>query len=131
LPMDVVVAPGITSSENAQNVETDKIPCELMGLDIGEETRAMFIDIIKNANTIFWNGPMGVFEEPAFRAGTEMLARAIAESDAFSVVGGGDSVALINELGIADKFGHLSTGGGASLEYISGVTLPGIKALLD
>jgi phosphoglycerate kinase len=130
LPMDVVAASGI-SSPKGQNLEVDKIPSDMMGLDIGTDTVDMFINILQNAKTIFWNGPMGVFEEPAFRSGTEMLAKAIAELDSFSVVGGGDSVALINDLGLADKFGHISTGGGASLEFISGVKLPGIEALRE
>jgi len=128
LPMDVIAAQGVSSPEG-KNVEVDKIPHNLMGLDIGEETREVFINIIFSARTIFWNGPVGVFEEKPFRKGTEMLAKAISESDAFTVVGGGDSIVLINDLGIADKFSHVSTGGGASLEFISGCALPGIIAL--
>ena len=128
LPMDVIAAQGVSSPEG-KNVEVDKIPHNLMGLDIGEETREVFINIIFSARTIFWNGPVGVFEEKPFRKGTEMLAKAISESDAFTVVGGGDSIVLINDLGIADKFSHVSTGGGASLEFISGCALPGITAL--
>ena len=130
LPMDVIAAQGVSSPEG-KNVEVDKIPHNLMGLDIGEETREVFINIIFSARTIFWNGPLGVFEEKPFRKGTEMIAKAMSESDAFTVVGGGDSVVLINDLGIADKFGHVSTGGGASLEFISGCALPGITALCE
>lgn len=129
LPMDVIVAPGVTSP-HGENVEVDRIPDGMMGLDIGEETREVFINILQNSHTIFWNGPMGVFEEEPFRMGTEMLARAISGCDAFSVIGGGDSVALINELGLAGEIDHISTGGGASLEFISGAQLPGITALL-
>lgn len=130
LPMDVIVAPGV-SSQTGENVDVDNIPPGMMGLDIGEETREVFISILHNARTIFWNGPMGVFEEEPFRKGTDMLAKAISACDAFSVIGGGDSVVVVNELGIADDFDHISTGGGASLEFISGVNLPGIVALLD
>jgi len=128
LPMDIVVAQGVSSLDGT-NVEIDKIPPHMMGLDIGEETRKVFAEILHGAKTIFWNGPFGVFEEKPFKKGTEAIAIAIAESGAFTVVGGGDSVAVINDLGIADKFGHVSTGGGASLEFISGCTLPGITAL--
>jgi len=130
LPMDVVIAPGV-SSQTGENVDVDNIPHGMMGLDIGQETREVFISILQNARTIFWNGPMGVFEEEPFRKGTDMLAKAISACDAFSVIGGGDSVVVVNELGIADDFDHISTGGGASLEFISGVNLPGIAALLD
>ena len=129
LPMDVIVAPGVTSP-HGENVEVDRIPDGMMGLDIGEETREVFINILQNSRTIFWNGPMGVFEEEPFRKGTEMLARAISGCDAFSIIGGGDSVALVNELGLANEIDHISTGGGASLEFISGAQLPGIVALL-
>jgi phosphoglycerate kinase len=129
LPMDVIVAPGVTSP-HGENVEVDRIPDGMMGLDIGEETREVFINILQNSRTIFWNGPMGVFEEEPFRKGTVMLARAISGCDAYSIIGGGDSVALVNELGLANEINHISTGGGASLEFISGAQLPGIVALL-
>ena len=130
LPMDVVIAKGV-SSQNTENVDVDNIPPGMMGLDIGQETREVFISILQSARTIFWNGPMGVFEEERFRMGTDMLAKAIAATDAFSVVGGGDTMVIINELGLADDFDHISTGGGASLEFISGVNLPGIASLVD
>ena len=130
LPMDVVVAPGVSSHET-EIVDVDNIPPGMMGLDIGVETREVFISILQNARTIFWNGPVGVFEEEPFRNGTYMLAKAIAATDAFSVVGGGDSMVVINELGLKDDFDHISTGGGASLEFISGVNLPGIAALIE
>ena len=128
LPMDVVVAPGVSSTE-VQNVEVDKIPLDMMGLDIGEQTQEVYTSILLNSRAIFWNGPMGVFEEEPFKSGTVKVAKAIAESDSFTVVGGGDSVVVINELGLADKFDHISTGGGASLELIGGVNLPGLAAL--
>lgn len=128
LPMDVVIAPGVSSSEG-MNVEVDNIPSGMMGLDIGEQTQDVYINILQNSRSIFWNGPMGVFEEEPFKDGTVKLAMAIAESDSFTVIGGGDSVVVINELGLADKFDHISTGGGASLELISGMNLPGLAAL--
>jgi phosphoglycerate kinase len=106
-----------------------QIPDGWMGLDIGPETAATYAAEAARAGTIFWNGPMGVFEIEAFASGTREVARAVATSDATSVVGGGDSLAAINQLGLGSRIDHLSTGGGASLEYVQGMTLPGVAAL--
>ncbi len=129
LPVDHLAAAEF--SENATPVAVDgrNIPDDLMGMDIGPKTIEMIKDAIKSAKTVVWNGPMGVFEFEAFSKGTEEVAKALAASDAISVVGGGDSVAAINKFGLADKISHVSTGGGASLEFLEGKVLPGIKAL--
>jgi phosphoglycerate kinase len=131
LPVDVVVAEAMEEGAESETVAVDGIPSGKMGLDIGLETVALFEGHISGASTIFWNGPMGVFEIDAFAKGTEGVARAIAESGATSVVGGGDSVAAINKLGLEDRMSHISTGGGASLEYVEGKELPGIAVLPD
>jgi phosphoglycerate kinase len=107
----------------------DEIPPDKMGLDIGPRTVELFEGHISGAKTIFWNGPMGVFEIDAFAKGTEGVARAVAESNATSVIGGGDSVAAVTKLGLEDRMSHISTGGGASLEYVEGKELPGVAAL--
>lgn len=129
LPVDHVCAASF--DENASPVAVDgvDIPSDLMGMDIGPKTVALIVDELKSAKSVVWNGPMGVFEFASFAKGTEAVARALADSDATSVVGGGDSVAAINKFGLADKISHVSTGGGASLEFLEGKTLPGIKAL--
>jgi 3-phosphoglycerate kinase len=131
LPVDVVVADAMEEGAETETVAVDSIPSGKMGLDIGPETVALFEGHISGASTIFWNGPMGVFEIDAFAKGTEGVARAVAESGATSVVGGGDSVAAVNKLGLEDRMSHISTGGGASLEYVEGKELPGIAVLPD
>jgi phosphoglycerate kinase len=131
LPVDVVVADAMEEGAEPETVASGGIPSGKMGLDIGPETVALFEGHISGASTIFWNGPMGVFEIDAFAKGTEGVARAVAESGATSVVGGGDSVAAVNKLGLEDRMSHISTGGGASLEYVEGKELPGIAVLPD
>ncbi|MDN5696724.1 MAG: phosphoglycerate kinase [Rubrobacter sp.] len=131
LPVDVVVASEMSESAESRAVEVDKIPPDMMGLDISIGSVGLFRGHIENAATVFWNGPMGVFEMSAFAKGTEGVARAVAESQAMSVVGGGDSVAAVAKLGLEQEMGFISTGGGASLEYIEGHELPGIAILPD
>jgi phosphoglycerate kinase len=131
LPVDIVVAEAMEEGAESETVAVDGIPSGKMGLDIGPETIALYEGHISSASTIFWNGPMGVFEIDAFAKGTEGVARAVAESRATSVVGGGDSVAAVNKLGLEDRMSHISTGGGASLEYVEGKELPGIAVLPD
>lgn len=127
LPVDHVVAAEL--KEGAENETVARIPDDKMGLDIGEKTIAAYSEIIKSAKTIVWNGPMGVFEKPPFDRGTVALAKAVAESGAISVVGGGDSEKAIKSAGVASKISHISTGGGASMEFLSGIELPGVAAL--
>ncbi len=129
LPQDHVVAAEL--KEGAENEVVETIPDGMMGLDIGPKTIADYAAIIKSAKTIIWNGPMGVFEKPPFDKGTVALAKAVAESGAVSVVGGGDSEKAIKSAGVTDKISHVSTGGGASLEFLSGIELPGVAALTD
>lgn len=133
VPVDIVVAEKFDADSPPKTVAADRIPQDRMGLDIGPESVRRFAALLSNAQTIFWNGPMGVFEFPAFAAGTRGIAQAIAEATrkgAFSVVGGGDSAAAVRALGIPEgDFSHISTGGGASLEYLEGKTLPGIEVL--
>jgi phosphoglycerate kinase len=133
LPADIVVADEFEADSPSETVAADRIPDDKMGLDIGPESVKRFTALLSNAQTIFWNGPMGVFEFPAFAAGTKGVAEAIigaTEKGAFSVVGGGDSAAAVRALGLPeDGFSHISTGGGASLEYLEGKTLPGIQVL--
>lgn len=131
LPVDVVISEKMEEGAESRSVGVDEIPSGWMGLDIGGETVELFRERIAGAKTIFWNGPMGVFEIDAFAKGTEGVARAVAESAATSVVGGGDSVAAVTKLGLEDEMSFISTGGGASLEYIEGKELPGVAALPD
>jgi phosphoglycerate kinase len=132
LPTDIVVAPEVTADAAATLVAADAIPADQIGLDIGPESAGAFAAHLRSAATVFWNGPMGVFELPAFAAGTKAVAQALTEIDGLSVVGGGDSAAAVRTLGFRDDaFGHISTGGGASLEYLEGKTLPGLAVLDD
>ena len=130
LPVDTVVAPYFGADAPATVVPSTEIPADQMGLDIGPNTRELFADAIKSAKTVVWNGPMGVFEFPAFAEGTKAVAKAMSESDAFSVIGGGDSASAVRNLGFDEStFSHISTGGGASLELLEGKVLPGIAVL--
>ncbi len=129
LPVDVVAAGEISAGAQTRLVPADEIPEGLLGLDIGPQTVEAFSGTIRGAATVFWNGPMGVFELERFAAGTMGVAKAVANSDAFSVVGGGDSLLAIKRSGLQDAFSHLSTGGGASLEFLEGRQLPGIEVL--
>ena len=135
LPVDVVVADSFPSPidgpVDVETVPVDAIPDDKEGLDIGEKTQAIFADAVKNAKTVVWNGPMGVFENPTLAKGTIAMAQALADSDATTIVGGGDSAAACEQLGFADKITHISTGGGASLEFLEGLELPGIACLQD
>jgi len=132
LPTDVVVAPEFKADSPATTVAADAIPADQIGLDIGPDSAKRFAAEIADARTVFWNGPMGVFEMPAFANGTKVVAQALTEVDGLSVVGGGDSAAAVRQLGFADDaFGHISTGGGASLEYLEGKELPGLAVLED
>ena len=130
LPTDIVVAPAFSPDAPATVVSADAIPADQMGLDIGPDSARAFAAAIRECKTLFWNGPMGVFEFPAFAHGTKVIAQALTEVDGISVVGGGDSAAAVRALGFTDnQFGYISTGGGASLEYLEGKELPGLKAL--
>ena len=130
VPVDVVVAPEFKADAPATVVDADSIPAEQMGLDTGPKTQALYAEAIATSKTVVWNGPMGVFEFPAFAAGTKAVAQAISDSEAFSVIGGGDSAAAVRTLGFDEStFSHISTGGGASLELLEGKTLPGISVL--
>ena len=131
IPVDVTVATAIDAPETAQNVAADQVPADRMALDIGPETAKMYQDAVMNAKTILWNGPMGVFEVDAFAVGTFAVANAVAKSPAYSIVGGGDSVASLERTGLNDEIDHISTGGGASLEFLEGKKLPGIEVLQD
>ena len=131
LPIDTVCADSFSNDANTQVVPVSEIPDGWEGMDIGPKTQALFAETIKNAKTVVWNGPMGVFEFPNFAKGTIAVAQAMADSDAVTIVGGGDSAAAVTQLGFADKIDHISTGGGASLEFLEGKTLPGVAALND
>ena len=135
LPIDTVVAADFTNPIDAEiavkTVSSNEIPDDMEGLDIGEKTRALFAEAAKSAKTVVWNGPMGVFENPTLAKGTIAVAQALADSNAVTIVGGGDSAAACEQLGFADKITHISTGGGASLEFLEGLELPGIACLQD
>ena len=135
LPVDTVVAAEFPNPIDApidvKTVDVSEIPADMEGMDIGEKTRALFADAVKSAKTVVWNGPMGVFENPTLAKGTIAVAQALADSEAITIVGGGDSAAACEQLGFADKITHISTGGGASLEFLEGLELPGIACLQD
>lgn len=135
LPIDTTIAKEFPDPIDAEIevsvVDADKIPADMMGLDIGPKTMALFADAAKSAKTVVWNGPMGVFENPVLAKGTIAVAKALAETDATTIIGGGDSAAAVMQLGFADKMSHISTGGGASLEYLEGKTLPGVAVIAD
>ena len=131
LPVDTVVADSFSNDANFKTVDSKAIPADWEGLDIGEKTVAVFADVVKHAKTVIWNGPMGVFEMSNFAKGTIAVAEAIASSDAISIIGGGDSAAAVEQFGFGDKVTHISTGGGASLEFLEGIVLPGIDCLND
>ncbi len=135
LPVDTVVAASfpdpIDAPIDVKTVSVDAIPADMEGMDIGEKTRELFADAVKSAKTVVWNGPMGVFENPTLAKGTIAMAQALADSAATTIVGGGDSAAACEQLGFADKITHISTGGGASLEFLEGLELPGIACLED
>jgi 3-phosphoglycerate kinase len=134
LPVDTIVAQEIDDDAPTREVSIADIPEDWIGVDIGPRTVDLYKAQIAGAKTIFWNGPMGIFEKPSFAEGTRAIARAIADATdrgATTIVGGGDSVAAINLLGITNRFTHISTGGGASLEFMEGRTLPGVEALCD
>jgi phosphoglycerate kinase len=141
LPTDVVVTTpdGVEFEPSIKRVEgapirvaaSDAIPADMMGVDIGPETRKLFAEEINSAKCVVWNGPMGITEIPEFREGTRSVAQSLADSEAYSVIGGGDVVAAVQQLGFGEKFNHICTGGGASLEFLEGKELPGIAALPD
>ena len=135
LPVDTVTASEFPNPIDAAievvTYDSNKIPADRMGLDIGEKTQALFADAVKTAKTVVWNGPMGVFENPTLAAGTIAVAKSLAETDATTIIGGGDSAAAVNQLGFGDKMSHISTGGGASLEFLEGKELPGVAAAND
>lgn len=135
LPVDTVVADSfpnpIDGDIEISTVDADAIPADKMGLDIGEKTADLFAEAVKSAKTVVWNGPMGVFENPTLAKGTIAVAKALADTDATTIIGGGDSAAAVIQLGFADKMSHISTGGGASLEYLEGKVLPGIAVIAD
>ncbi|MDI9441638.1 MAG: phosphoglycerate kinase [Firmicutes bacterium] len=131
LPVDIRVAKEFSPDAENKVVSVKEIPADWEGLDIGPETAKLFAGIVKEAGTVVWNGPMGVFEFEAFAQGTRAIAQALADSDAVSIIGGGDSAAAVEQMGLADKMTHVSTGGGASLEFLEGKVLPGVAALND
>ncbi|MCD5407118.1 MAG: phosphoglycerate kinase [Desulfotomaculum sp.] len=131
LPTDAVVAPALDAVTAVKTVPVEQVPDDYMILDIGPQTAQKFAAVLEKAGTVVWNGPMGVFEQAAFAKGTETVATALAQSDAVSIVGGGDSAAAVQKMGVADGISHISTGGGAALEFLEGKELPGVMALSD
>ena len=131
IPVDTVTADAFSNDANVKVVDAGQIDDGWMGLDIGPKTRELFANAVKDAKTVVWNGPMGVFEMPNFAAGTVAVAQALADTDAVTIIGGGDSAAAVNQLGFGDKMTHISTGGGASLEFLEGKELPGVAATTD
>ena len=135
LPVDTAVAASFPNPIDAEisvdYVPSDEIPADKMGLDIGPKTQELFAEAAKTAKTVVWNGPMGVFENPTLAKGTIAVAKALAETDATTIIGGGDSAAAVMQLGFGDKMSHISTGGGASLEYLEGKVLPGVAAIAE
>ncbi len=131
LPVDTIVADKFGEDANIKNVPRDQIPADWEGLDIGEKSRELFAEAIKGAKTVIWNGPMGVFEIEKFAGGTKAVAAALAQCQGTTIIGGGDSAAAVEQLGYANKMTHISTGGGASLEFLEGLELPGVAALND
>ena len=135
LPVDTTIASEfpdpIDSEIDIEVVSSDSIPSDKMGLDIGTKTAELYAEAVKSAKTVVWNGPMGVFENPVLAKGTIAVAQSLADTDAVTIIGGGDSAAAVIQLGFADKMSHISTGGGASLEYLEGKVLPGIDVIAD
>ncbi len=135
LPIDTTITKDFPNPIDAEieisNVDSDKIPADMMGLDIGVKTQELYAEAVKSAKTVVWNGPMGVFENPILAKGTIAVAKSLAETDATTIIGGGDSAAAVIQLGFADKMSHISTGGGASLEYLEGKVLPGVDVIAD
>ena len=131
LPVDTVIADKFAADANTDVVESGQIPDGWQGLDIGPKTVELYCDAVKDAGTVIWNGPMGVFEFEKFAVGTKAVAEALSKTDAITIIGGGDSAAAVQQLGYADKMTHISTGGGASLEFMEGKVLPGIACLQD
>ena len=131
LPVDTVIANDFDNPTEIRTVDAGKIPAGWQGLDIGPKTIELFSEAVKSAKTVVWNGPMGVFEKPEFAKGTLAIATAMAESDATTIIGGGDSAAAVTQMGLAPKMSHISTGGGASLEFLEGKVLPGVACLKD
>ena len=135
LPVDTAIAPAFPDPIDAQievdYVDVENMPADQLGLDIGPKTAELYAEAAKTAKTVVWNGPMGVFENPVLAKGTIAVAKALAETDATTIIGGGDSAAAVNQLGFADKMSHISTGGGASLEFLEGKELPGVAAADD
>ena len=131
LPVDTVIADDFSNDANSKVVSSGEIPDGWQGLDIGPKTTSIFCEAVRDAKTVVWNGPMGCFEMPKFAAGTEAVAKALADTKAVTIIGGGDSAAAVNQLGYGDKMTHISTGGGASLEFLEGKELPGVAAAND